>query len=267
MGSRLGPHPVMYHNARWAAQGENHRKRRTSKMKVVCKLMREKASGQCEGLIARLMSNLQSATEQTAHSTCELTTAAIIELCTTIVDKWPGERPNHWNRYLQDLRKKKRKAYRTMRRKRDLVAKREQGRIDNVMRKEDRPARSIRSRRETAAVQAAPLGEKEKAIQMDRRGRQKPKETRGRKGTQVRPATYTKCLYKIHEQARSAPVESKMVEVWTDFGCTVEEDIRKEKRGKAVGNEGTHVEMYKSAPPSLTCWWRTIGRLRILPPD
>lgn len=131
--------------------------------------------------------------------------------------------------------------------------------------------RRIRACSEVAAIQSAPLGDRAKAIQMELRGRLRHKEATERKGGQVRPAEFTKYLHEIHEQAKFMPIEPKRFEVEMDFVRIVEEVILKAKKGKAVGSDGTHVEMYKGAPRRcaelLKCWWNTAGRLRIMLTD
>lgn len=130
----------------------------------------------------------------------------------------------------------------------DMAARREHERLDKLMQKEDRRARRIRAWHKTAALHGAPLGDKAKSIKLDRRGRMRHKEARERKGEQVRLATFTKLLYSIQEKAKFEQIEPKAFEVGTAFERIVEDVIRNEKRGKAVGRDDTHAEMFQAAP-------------------
>lgn len=123
-----------------------------------------------------------------------------MEPWTTRCDRWPGGRPGHWNHYLEELQKRKRRAYHAYTRNCDPEAGDEHGRLYKLLRKEDRSARRSRAPQDIVTLQSDPLGGKARSIQSDRRGRQRHQEASGRKESQVRPFHFTKFLYESHEQ-------------------------------------------------------------------
>lgn len=86
-------------------------------------------------------------TELTVHSVFAQKTAAIIEQWTSRVEKWPGDHTGHCNRYLEDLRTIRRRAYRTMTRTGDVAEMRQHERLGKLVQKEDHRIRKATARR------------------------------------------------------------------------------------------------------------------------
>lgn len=122
-----------------------------------------------------------------------------------------------------------------------MEAGREQARLEKLTKKEERRSRRNRLRRDAATIQIAPLGEKARALQAERRGKQRYEEANSRKGRQVRPSEFTNFIRTSHEQTRFPPIQPKDFTVDDGFRKDVEHCIRKGKKGKAVGSDGVHM--------------------------
>lgn len=263
--------PIMYEKGRWVAERDSQWQRRTSKNKLQCMQDRLKAESQYIRCLPELMFNLKNETPDNAQEVYRRTKEAIAEPWTSRFDKWPGGRPAYWNRFLEEIRKKRRRVYRNMRRTRNLEGRSEHARLDKLLKKEERKAKRHRDRKEAEIVQSAPLGDKARALPADQIGWERHREAAGRRGRKVRQCEFVKYLSAAHEQQKFPPVHPKAFEVDDDFTLTSEKVIRQGKRGKEVGSDGIHTEMYQAAPEVcakiLSCCSRTIGHLKIFPAE
>lgn len=91
-----------------------------------------------------------------------------------------------------------------------------------------------------------------------------------RRGRKVSPSAFTRYLETTHAQHEYGEIVVEPFQVdRDDMKARLERAIRAENPNKAVGTNGTHIEMLQVetavCADLLTAWWTAIGRTRVFP--